>query len=211
MGLETHLPFELTRINDLQQLRTYLEQTGWHEVNFGFNLGRHTGALDFQKENKRLLCYQSTKQDSKSYQLLTSNQVPAFPTTFSSTDPNNSIGFAGVHPGARALDSLQFPDQQPSTKYLGSYEILASVARLLANIYKKTSTIPEGLKLQNLALIVGKTDNIRLIPPLNLVLASDWSILANQLLEDMSSQDPIHDHHGQIKTFKNHFEISLKK
>lgn len=210
MGLETSTTKELININDLAQMRMYLEKAGWEEVNFGFHLGRHNGALDFQRLKERNLCFQSNATDQHSYQSLVSKQIVRFPTIYTPDDPKNSIGISGIPPAARALDSLSYPDQQPRTGYLGSYEILVSIAKLLAAIYKKTGTIPQDLKLNNLSLVAGTPDIIRLVPPLNLQPATDWASVADQLYIDLMTQDPHHNHQGQIEAFKNHFHIFLK-
>lgn len=210
MGLETSTTAELVKINDLAQMRMYLEKAGWEEVNFGFHLGRYTEALDFQRLRERNLCYKSNAVDRYSYQNLTSNQIVRFPTIYTPGDPDKSIGISGIPPVTRALDSLSYPDQQPHSDYLGSFEIFVSIAKFLTEIYKKTGTVPQDLKLSNLSLIVGTPDIIRLIPPLNLQSSTDWTPLADQLYADLMSQDPHHNHQGQIETFNNHFNIFLK-
>lgn len=210
MGLETGTTKELKSIDDLAQMRMYLEKAGWEKVNFGYHLGRYTDSLDFQRQKERILCYQSNATDRHSYQLLVNGEIVRFPTVYTTEDPDKSIGISEVPPIARALDSLSYPDQKPSTGYLGSYEILVSIAKLLAKIYKTTGAIPQDLRLNNLSLVAGTPDIIRLVPPLNLQPAADWTSLANQLYADLTSQDPHHNHQGQIKTFKNHFSIFLK-
>lgn len=192
--------------SDLREINSQLLNAGWKEVNFGFNLGRYSGALDLQKENKRILVYSSTPEDHQAQILLATHGIPHFRTVVL----NPSITVADIPVGARSLDSMRFPDQQPTTGYLGSYDIMQATARLLATIFKKTSHIPQDLRLNQLALIAGKDNPVKLVPPFYLIEAPDWQRLTQDILTDLKLQDPMNNHLNQVSIFEMYFGDALK-
>ncbi len=209
MGLENEVYETACRSNkDLDQLRTMLKGLGWQEVNFGFNLGRHSEALDVQKKGERRLVYPSSHDDQIANQLLTDHDIARLGSNY--ICPNQQLTIVTIPLEARALDSMTFPDQQPTTGYLGSYDIMVAAARLLAKIFKKTSYTPQNLKLNQLALIAGEDYPVRLIPPITLVQSSEWDELADALLQDLNLQNPQSNHIGQIEIFKTYFADFLR-
>lgn len=209
MGLENEVYDTICQSTEnLDQARTKLRKLGWQEVNFGFNIGRHSGAVDVQKEDKRYLIYPSGTFDQKANQLLIDNNIPRLGSNYVCL--NQELTIVTIPTGARALDSMNFPDQQPVTGYLGSYDILVATARLLAKLFKKTSHIPENIQLNKLALVIGEEYPIRLIPPITLIETSQWEELATALLKDLNLQDPQNNHANQIEIFKTYFTDSLR-
>lgn len=208
MGLETFgVSMDIfTTAANLQELDSRLKESGWTTVNFGFNLGRYSGALDLQRGNKRVLVYSATPEDNQAQMLLITHEIPHLKTVV----PTPSIAVVDIPIGARALDSMRFPDQQPTTGYLGSYDIMQATARLLAKIFKKTSHIPQDLKLNQLALIAGGDNPIALIPPLHLFEAPDWQQLTQDLLNDLNLQDPMNNHLNQVSIFEMYFRDALR-
>lgn len=208
MGLEVYGVSQdiFTTAANLQELDSRLKESGWTTVNFGFNLGRYSGALDLQRGNKRVLVYSTTPEDNQAQMLLTAHGIPHFRTVVPT--PNTTV--ADIPAGARALDSMRFPDQQPTTGYLGSYDIMQATAKLLAKIFKKTSHIPQDLKLNQLALIAGEDNPIRLVPPLYLVETPDWEQLIQDLLSDLKLQDPMNNHLNQVSIFEMYFRDALR-
>lgn len=208
MGLEKEV-IEVTCRNtgDFASLKDSLTKLGWGEVNFGFNLGRHSGAIDMQKGDKRCLIYLLSPAELQTEQLLIQHRIPCL--GINHVCSNHERIAADIPSGARALDSMSFPDQQPQTGFIGSFEIMVGIARLLAKIYKATSSIPKELKLSQLAFVPQEDLLIRLVPPVQLISTSDWHIIASNLLQDLRNQDPQHDHDGQIDIFIKSFEDSL--
>lgn len=217
MGLEQTFR-DIPLSENLLVIQSRLEAKGWAEVNFGFHLGRSSGALDLQKERQRVLIYLAPPSDRQAYSALTAHNLPQLPVSYQAIDnqseqglPQNMIATASVPLGARALDSMRFQEQQPVTGYLGAQEIMASIARLLARIFKQTASIPPQIMLGNLMFSPGEDDIIKLIPPLELQPTDDWRYLVKQLLQDLNAQDPLNDHTGQIDVFNKHFSLILEQ
>lgn len=208
MGLENEV-IEVTCRNtdNFASLKDSLTKLGWGEVNFGFNLGRHSGAIDIQKGDKRCLIYRLSPTELQTEQLLIQHRIPCL--GINHVCSNHERIAADIPSGARALDSMSFPDQQPQTGFIGSFEIMVGIARLLAKIYKATSLVPKDLKLNQLAFIPQEDLLIRLIPPVQLIPTSNWHIIANNLLRDIRNQDPTNKHTSQIDIFIKSFEDAL--
>ncbi len=188
---------------------------GWRRTDFGFNLGRQTGALDIIKGEERRLIYPTTQFDTEAYQKLLLAELPVFETALVPADVPDGFNTVTIPLSARALDSMEFPDTNLQPGFLGSFEIMTGVAELLARIYGKTGTLPKNLRLGQLALVVDQNKKdpciIRLIPPLHLTqkAISIQSVSIN-LLKDLDNQDPMHDHQKQVEYFKNMFNDFLK-
>lgn len=207
MGLETFIipPNILETSSDLSELEIRLLQLGWEKVNFGFSLGRHNGALDLIEGSDRILIYPVDPQDESSYHLLEHANVPRLELA----QRTRQLTLAKLPINVKALDSMRFTEQQPMTGYLGAFEVLDGVAKLLSFILKKTHSLPVDPKLHKLSLIAGSTDIIRLVPPLNLQPATDWRNLITALSADLNEQDPPSKHNTQMEYFNNRFQYYL--
>lgn len=217
MGLENQpsdyidqIPIGISEAQNLAEARDVLIRNGWKNVDFGFHLGRKTGALDLQKGPNRQLLYVSNLVDIKSYGLLIENRLPVLPIINQVEAQPGNIAVVKLPLGTRALDSLTYPDQEFSTGFLGSLEVMKNIANLLARIFKTTGNLPEGLKLNSLALVEGEEVSIRLIPPLDLRPSSDWEDLKGKLLDELNLQDPNHPHQTQVEAFEVCFREALE-
>jgi hypothetical protein len=215
MGLEsdTIFPDEIFDQNQkLPEVKTHLQQVGWEDTNFGFSLARKNNGVDMQRGDRRILIYPTSPKDLESYKLLETNDLPQFEvlSQFDTIEGQlNPLRIVGVASNARALDGMRYIEQQPVTGYLGAIEIMMTSARFLAELYKKTGMLPREVTLDKLALVVGKSGIIRLIPPLELVPTEDWHQIAQQLQRSLNEQDPISKHENQIKAFEANFEEFL--
>lgn len=198
----------MSQTNDLPEIQQRLTETGWREINFGFNLGRKSHALDFQKR-ERFLIFRSSPPEQANYDLLRKHHLPCFLTTyFNHLAP--TTGVAEIPLIARALDSLRYPEKHPATGYLGAFETLGAVAELLKRIADKTAKAIPNLDLARLAVTVGETEIIKLIPPLELITFTSYKQLTerltSQLLRSLQRQDPANDHSGQTDFFRYKLE-----
>ncbi len=215
---ETLFPTDLDLINaDLITIRRQLIDRGWVEVDFGFRLGRKTGALDIRRAENRVLIYKSNPADQQATDLLKKNNISHFnvaQTINSTTEKSDKIIVVQIPTNTRPLDSMRFPDQTPQTGPLGSFEIIDAIAQLLANIAKKTNYLPDEIRLDNLALAAGENDNIiKLMPPYNFSAVTDLpkavERLTKQLTADLNSQDPISQHREQLDHFQKRIQAYL--
>lgn len=220
MGYSTETPFFSDQVDPINSelkdiKREFLEQ-GWQNVDFAFNLGRKTGAIDVKQKDRRLLIYKSDPSDQQTTQLLTVNNIPRFETVKTVDVNDDKIVALKVPLETKALDSMTFPDQEPKTGHLGSFEMIDSTAKLLAAVIARTNHIPTQVKLQHLALIPPNEFNniIRIIPPYNFAPVKDpnQAILqiSNQLKNDLENQDPYSNHEKQITFFMDRIATYLK-
>lgn len=197
-----------------QQLRLGQELTdlGWTQKPFDFNLGRYTpGAIDAEKEGRRFLFYLARPTDSSSYRVLVEHGLPVFPIVDSPVLVPEGITTVELPPKVRALDGMEFPDQEPKPGYFGSFEVMDAIAQLLARIYKGTRTLPHSLRLNKLAIEQGEQNTIRLVPPLNLVPQNDLAKLIKDLKEDLDRQNPQYKHGDQVEYLQERFASYLEK
>lgn len=205
---------QVTPKDRMTRLRQSLATAEWKALDFGFNLGRRTGAIDVKKDGQRFLFYPATPADSQSYRLLVDHKLPVFPTAASPVETPEGIVCIELPLAVRALDSMEFPDQEQKVSHLGSFEIMDAIAKLLARIYKRTGMTPDSLKLNSLGIVEGDKEPIRLIPPLNLVPQADWIKALRDLREDLKLdldvQNPQYAHGDQIKYLEKRFEYFLE-
>lgn len=215
---EILFPTDLDLINaDLITIRRQLIDRGWVEVDFGFRLGRKTGALDIRQDENRFLIYKSNPADQLATDLLEKNNISHFNVTQKvnpATEKFDEIVVVKIPANTRPLDSMRFPDQTPQTGHLGSFEIIDAIAQLLANIAKKTNYLPNEIRLDNLALATGENGNIiKLMPPYNFSAVTDLpkavERLTRQLAADLNSQDPISQHSEQLDHFQRRIRAYL--
>lgn len=215
MGLETDgkqglgdKPVDQGSSTPLEVLRRGLTSKGWTDTDFGFSLARQTGAIDVTKDDRRVLYYTAEPEDYKGYILLTQHELPVFHTTM--LPVTTGLSSIELPQTARALDSMKFPDQGPQGAYLGSFEIMDEIAKLLARIYKMTGTMPQDMSLGRFAMFPGDEDIIRLIPPLKFVRSTNWEKTLEPLFEDLKKQDPDHEHKLQTEHLKEAFRHFLE-
>lgn len=207
MGQEstTKQPNLLEITGNLSELQIRLNGLGWVGTNFGFNLGRHEGSLDLIKSQERILIYPTNQEDETSYRLLAETQVPKLELT----QRTNQLALVKLPSNTKALDSMRFIDQEVKTGYLGAFEVLDSVAKLLTTIFRRTHHLPIDIKLHKLALIPGSPDIIKLIPPLNLQPAVSCQDVITQLSADLQIQDPGTKHNIQVAYLNKRFQYYL--
>lgn len=193
------------------RLSQTLTDLGWTQKPYDYALGRRTGAIDAEKDGRRFLFYPTTPADSLSYRLLADNKLPVFPVVDSPVVVPEGITTVELPPGARALDGMEFPDQEPKPGYFGSFEMMDAIAQLLARIYKETGTLPDSLRLNKLAIEQGEENTIRLVPPLNLVPQINLAKLIKDLREDLDTQNPQYNHEGQVNHLRERFASFLEK
>lgn len=215
---EIPLPTDLVNA-DLATIRKQLIDRGWVEVDFGFRLGRKTGALDIRRNENRFLIYKSNPFDQLATDLLKKTDITHFNVVqivSSAAEKSDKIIVVQVPTNTRPLDSMRFPDQIPQTGHLGSFEIIDAIAQLLAHIAKKTNHLPDEIRLDNLALTTGENgDIVKLIPPYNFTAVTDLpkavERLTRQLAVDLNSQDPdpTLQHHAQLTHFQKRIQVYL--
>lgn len=223
MGLIERLgeiPAVLEHSTNISVISHNLETYGWKEINLGFSLAASSSSLDLYKGTERFLIYLSDNHDKETYRLFGDNKIPKFEIVYPAEKTQESsaqeqqistFAVAKIPFVAKSLENISFPDQQPKSGYLGSFEILGGLAKFLAEIYLTTSSLPKVLNLDRIALIPGTNNFIRLIPPLQIEYTQDWSYLTNQLLEDLNNKDFGINHEGQVKYFENNFTKILTK
>lgn len=205
-------------LNDLTEIEAQMTEAGWKPVDFAFSLGRHTGALDLQNGNQRVLIYHVTPEDLAAYKILGHNDIPRFDVisavdTEGTENGPQTLAIVKLPTITKALDSLRYPNQYSSTSHLGSIEIMEAAATFLAKLYKKTGMLPATTVLDNLALIPGEENMIRLIPPVNIINATSWEKTTQDLFRSLQSHDPQRRdekrHEAQIEAFKQKFQECL--
>lgn len=184
---------------------------GWNPVNFGFNLARASGGLDIQRGGERALIIPANPADQEALQLLTTHDLPHFRRSHLTATKITPLAAYNIDLVARALDSLRFPDQAITTGYLGSMDIMAALGKFLGRIYKKTQHLPNVIKLNQIALIPGGEQLVKLVPPISLQTTSDWEPIADQILADLIDQDPSNSHKTQVQMFRDYFELTLSQ
>ena len=210
MGHNKEIPFpenyDLTEL-DLQQVKRRFLETGWKDVDFTFHLGRKNGALDMQQGARRFLVYKSDHFDEQARALLEANNIPRFRVAKAGSKADVEIITVEVPSGSRALDSMNFRDQEPKTGHLGSFEILDSAAKLFAYLIARTNHKPAEVNLNNLALMPGEDKKIHIVPPYHFEAIHDLvqgvSQISEQLKSDLDNQDPYFDHTMQIAFFRD--------
>ncbi len=203
-------------IRDFETAKSYFQGLGYKETNFAFSLGRVSGGADIQKDEDRLFLYRSDEADKRSFRLLEEHNLPRLSLAYlGNVDlfSGDTLAIARLPLGARALDSMSFSHQQPSTEFLGSFEILVAISKYLADLFVKTAYLPQKLTLNKLALVSTENNNgnniIRLIPPLHLEPAQDWRKTLEDLKQDLQLQDPIYNHVKQMQSCERHFQMFL--
>ena len=205
MGYELDIPDKILQTPEIGLVEEQLLLKGWRRVDYGFHLGRHTGAIDIHRAARRYLIYGSNVEDLANYNLLLDRKIPTLKVVHTPNFKTSNLAVARVPLETRALDSMTFPDQLPASDYLGSLEMMAAMARFLATLYLRTSRLPRELRLESVCFVSGKEDLIRMIPPLDLVPRRSWQGLLPQLQATLGSQDPSHDHKAQIEQFERCF------
>jgi hypothetical protein len=193
------------RIN--KQFKKSIGKLGWEEVSYNFNLGHVNKALDVFHGSQRYLIYPTSVDDKDAFNLLTSQGLPHFDITY---NPQSTLALAAIPSGTRPMDMFSFPDQEPTSSYMGSHELLLGIADFLSKLYGQTQHLPPILRLSDLAYIPNSTDYIRLIPPLFLINSEDWTPLVDDLKDDLTHQDPGHSHDRQIHAFQEYFRRLLQ-
>lgn len=182
-----------------------LQGLGFKNTDSSHNILAQIGGIDIvpldERSEARIGIYRSDPNDSLAYDTLKQFEIPQFRRISTSVDDQATI--LEIPYGTTSLSGIGFTEQEfTGGKYLGAMEICHNIGIMLGKIFKTTGKIPLGLNLKRLALVKGTEPLIMLVPPIQLVPATNIDEIIKHILSDLNLADYRNKHGIQVEQIR---------